>query len=37
MNVLVKYLQPKQIESLKVEFEKMDIDCSGFLELSEIE
>lgn len=37
MNVLVKHLNLAQIEGLKKEFEKIDIDCSGFLEVSELE
>lgn len=36
MNVLVKHLQPDQINQLKKEFEKYDQDCSGFLELHEL-
>ena len=37
MNVLVKHLGPNQISQLKTEFEKMDKDVSGFLEVSELE
>ena len=37
MNVLVKHLGPTQINKLKAEFEKIDKDFSGFLELSELE
>ena len=37
MNVLVKHLGPAQISKLKAEFEKIDTDFSGFLELSELE
>ena len=37
MNVLVKQLAPKQIDSLKKEFEKMDKDFSGFVEVGELE
>lgn len=33
MNVLVKHLQPASIQRLKAEFEKLDTDNSGFLEL----
>jgi Ca2+-binding EF-hand superfamily protein len=37
MNVLVKHLGPTQINSLKAEFEKIDKDFSGFLEITELE
>ena len=37
MNVLVKHLGPLQISTLKAEFEKIDRDFSGFLEVSELE
>ena len=37
MNVLVKHLAPNQINSLKKEFEKMDKDLSGFIEIKELE
>lgn len=33
VNVLVKHLEAKQIEDLKAEFEKIDTDCSGFIEV----
>lgn len=33
MNILVSHLTPDQIGSLKNEFEKVDTDLSGFLEL----
>ena len=33
MNVLVKHLQPASIQKLKSEFEKLDNDNSGFLEV----
>jgi calcium-dependent protein kinase len=37
MNVLVKQLAPSQINTLKKEFEKMDKDLSGFIEIKELE
>ena len=37
MNVLVKQLAPKQIEKLKNEFEKIDSDLSGFIEVKELQ
>lgn len=37
VNVLVKHLEAKQIETLKAEFEKIDTDCSGFIEVQELE
>lgn len=37
MNVLVKHLGPTQINRLKAEFEKIDKDYSGFLEIQELE
>lgn len=36
MNVLVKHLSSKQVEMLRSEFEKFDIDKSGTLELNEL-
>jgi Ca2+-binding EF-hand superfamily protein len=37
VNLLVKHLDPKQIEDLKQDFLKMDTDNSGFIELKELE
>ena len=37
MNVLVKHLGPTQIKELQHEFEKIDEDFSGFLEVHELE
>ena len=37
VNVLVKHLEANQIQKLKEEFEKIDTDHSGFLEVSELE
>lgn len=37
MNILISHLSPDQIGTLKDEFEKVDTDLSGFLELSELE
>ena len=37
VNVLVKHLEANQIQKLKEEFEKIDTDCSGFLEVAELE
>lgn len=37
MSVLVKQLAPSQINLLKKEFEKMDKDLSGFIEIKELE
>jgi len=37
MNVLVKHLNQNQINDLKHEFEKVDTDFSGFLEIKELE
>ena len=36
VNVLVKHLQANQIQLLKEEFEKIDTDSSGFIEVSEL-
>lgn len=36
LNVLVKHLQPQSINRLKAEFEKLDTDNSGFLEIEEL-
>jgi calcium-dependent protein kinase len=35
--ILVNHLTPEQIAPLKKEFEKVDTDLSGFLELQELE
>jgi Ca2+-binding EF-hand superfamily protein len=37
LNVLVKMLGPKDIEKLREQFQKMDTDNSGFLEIKELE
>lgn len=37
VNVLVKHLEANQISKLKEEFEKIDTDHSGFLEVAELE
>jgi Ca2+-binding EF-hand superfamily protein len=37
LNVLVKMLQPKDIEDLKTEFMKVDTDNSGFIDIYELE
>jgi len=37
VNVLVKHLEANQISKLKEEFEKIDTDHSGFIEISELE
>jgi Ca2+-binding EF-hand superfamily protein len=37
VNVLVKHLEANQITKLKEEFEKIDTDHSGFLEVAELE
>lgn len=37
VNVLVKHLEASQIRELKAEFEKIDTDHSGFLEVAELE
>lgn len=36
MNILVKMLNPKEIRSLRIEFEKIDINNSGNIDASEI-
>ena len=37
VNVLVKHLEAHQVQKLKEEFEKLDTDHSGFLEVQELE
>lgn len=37
VNILVKHLDQSQLISLKEEFEKIDTDFSGFIELKELE
>lgn len=37
VNVLVKHLEASQISTLKEEFEKLDTDHSGFLEVEELQ
>ena len=36
MNVLVKHLNPKEIEGFRADFEKLDKDKSGYLEYHEL-
>ena len=36
MNVLVKHLNPADIESLRTDFERLDKDKSGYLEYQEL-
>lgn len=37
MNMLVKMINPKDIEFLRNEFQKIDTDNSGFIEFKELE
>lgn len=37
LNVFVKMLTPGDIESLREDFEKIDTDNSGFIELAELQ
>ncbi len=37
LNVLVKMLNTKEVETLRQEFQKIDTDNSGFIEISELE
>lgn len=37
MNVLVKMLNPREVETLKNEFMKIDTDNSGMIEISELQ
>lgn len=37
MNVLVKMINPKDLEDLVKEFQKIDTDHSGFIEFKELE
>jgi hypothetical protein len=37
MNILVKMTNPKDLEDLRGEFEKIDVDHSGFIEFKELE
>lgn len=37
MNILVKMLNPHDMEDLKREFQKIDTDSSGFIEFKELE
>ena len=36
MNMLIKMIQPKEMEALRQEFHKIDKDNSGFIELNEL-
>lgn len=36
MRIFVDHIDPKQINELKLEFQKLDDDKSGFLELHEL-
>lgn len=37
MNILVKMINPKELEDLRKEFQKIDSDNSGMIELKELE
>ena len=37
MNILVKMLSTKDIEKLKKQFQQLDTDNSGFIEINELE
>lgn len=37
LNVLIKMVNPKEIEDLRKEFQKIDTDHSGFIEVQELE
>lgn len=37
MNILVKMTNPKELEDLRKEFQKIDSDNSGMIELKELE
>ncbi len=37
LNILVKMLNPKEIEHLRGEFQKVDTDNSGVIEIAELE
>lgn len=37
MNILVKMINPKELEALRKEFQKIDSDNSGMIELKELE
>lgn len=37
MNMLVKMINPRDLEELRKEFQKMDLDNSGFIEFKELE
>ena len=37
MNMLVKMINPKDVDHLKAEFQKIDTDYSGFIEFRELE
>lgn len=37
MNLLVKMLHPRDVEKLRLEFQKIDTDNSGFIEFKELE
>jgi len=36
MNVLVKHLSSKEVQTLQAEFKKIDKDYSGFIEFNEL-
>lgn len=36
MNILVKMLPPKEVDELRIQFEKIDKDKSGFIDASEL-
>jgi Ca2+-binding EF-hand superfamily protein len=37
MNILVKMINPKELEDLRIEFQKIDTDNSGLIEFKELE
>ncbi len=37
MNILVKMINPRDLEELRTEFQKIDTDNSGFIEFKELE
>ena len=37
MNILVKMINPRELEDLRKEFQKIDSDNSGMIELKELE
>ena len=37
MNILVKMINPSDLNGLRIEFQKIDTDNSGFIEFKELE